>query len=168
MHRLKKRRHRICVCISIIKAWGCRSTVSTQSQKRARWLAGWVCLLAIVFMYAPLAGALVLAQAADCCVDGYCKVPAHHHRKITQRTEQAAQKTASESTCEHQHSGMTQCTMSCCPDATRPAVTPVAFVLPTVNVAPEPGETLHGLPVIAAAEILRLEPPLFPPPRLPA
>jgi len=142
--------------------------VSCGNPKRVRWFAGWACLVAIAFMYAPLAGAMLVAQATDCCAGGYCKVPAHHHGKTSSSTEPAAKKTASEPSCDHEYSGMTQCTMSCCQDATQPALTPVAFVLPAASVAPEPRETLRAVRTVSAAEILRLERPLSPPPRVPA
>ena len=117
-------------------------------------------------MYAPLAGALLLAQG-DCCAGGYCKIPAHHHGKPSLGAEQKATEPSSEAACEHEHSGMTECTMSCCKDKTQAALMPVAFVLPTVGVEPQPCETLRALPAVSAVAISRLEPPLSPPPRVP-
>jgi hypothetical protein len=142
------------------------SFVSLQNRERAHWVGGWACLLAIALMYAPLAGALLLAGGADCCAGGYCKTPAHHHGKTNQNAPQPAKQAASEPTCDHEHSGLTQCTMSCCQDVTRPALMPVAFVLPAGSAVPRPGETLGVLPLISTTEILRLEQPLSPPPRL--
>jgi hypothetical protein len=169
MHLSKKRTHGICVYIGYHRGSGFGLfRVSAESQERARWFAGWICLVAIAFMYAPLAGAMLLAQGTDCCAGGYCKVPAHHHGKTSPSAEQTAKNAVSEPSCEHEHTGMTQCTMSCCRDAARPALMPVAFVLPAVSLAPEPGETLRAVPAIAATEILRFERPLSPPPRTPA
>jgi hypothetical protein len=143
--------------------------VSLQIQKRVRAIAGWICLLAVALMHAPLAGAVMIAHGLDCCASGYCKIPAHHHKQQKRQTEaqQAPIPHSDGMNCEHEMAGMaiTSCSMSCCQDPSRPALTPVAFVLPTAVLAPEPGEALRPVRTAAAAKISRFTTPLSPPPR---
>lgn len=143
--------------------------MSPRSQNRVRAIAGWMCLLAVAFMYAPLAGAVLIAHGMDCCTAGYCKIPAHHHKQQKQQTaeQQAPIPHSDGMNCEHEMDGMamTSCSMTCCQDPSRPALLPVAFVLPAAALAPEPGEALRPVQATAAAKISRFTSPLSPPPR---
>jgi hypothetical protein len=120
-------------------------------------------------MYAPLAGAVLVAHGMDCCTGGYCKIPAHHHeQKTSQTTAQQPSIPHSEGTnCEHEPGGMavTSCSMACCQDPSRPALMPVAFVLPVAALSPEPGFALQLMQPHAVATISRFTTPLSPPPR---
>src|SRR5262249_51060360 len=131
--------------------------------------AAWVCLLTVAFLYAPLAGALLLARGADCCVGGYCKVPTHHHEKQKAAAQQVAEQPSAGEACDHEKgsgSHVTPCKMSCCPDTARPALMPVAFVLPVVTFSLEPAATIRPVTTARATEISRFARPLSPPPRL--
>ena len=138
--------------------------MSSTKQKRFRMAAGWLCLLAVAFLYAPLAGAALLVYGTDCCVGGFCNIPAHHHHK----QQPAPSQDSAPMDCGHGMSGMTPCSMSCCKDPVRPALIPGAFVLPAISFAPALGEVLHPVQIASALEISRFVKPLSPPPRLTA
>lgn len=120
--------------------------------------AAWICLIAVAFLYAPLAGAALIAHGMDCCVGGYCPVREHHHHK-----QASAPKGPTD--CGHEMSGMKACSMSCCQDHGRPAVVPGAFVLPPAIFVPAAGEMIRPMQFANSQEISRLAKPLSPPPR---
>lgn len=138
-----------------------RILVRTKSHKRVQLAAAWVCLLAVALLYAPLAGAALLAHGVNCCAGGACPIPEHHHHK----QQQAAAKEAAPMDCGHEMGGMTSCSMSCCKDPSRPALIPGAFVVPELSFAPSVGEVLHTLQLTSSLEISRFVKPLSPPPR---
>ena len=130
-------------------------------QKRVQLAAAWVCLLAVALLYAPLAGAALLAHGVTCCAGGVCPIPEHHHHK----QQQGAAKEAAPMDCGHEMGGMRSCSMSCCKDPSRPALIPGAFVVPEVSFAPAAGEVLHAVQLASSLEISRFVKPLSPPPR---
>lgn len=135
--------------------------VSSPKPKRFQMTAGWLCLLAVALLYAPLAGAALLVYGVDCCVGGFCNVPEHHHHK----QQPAPSEDSAPMDCGHGLSGMTPCSMSCCKDAARPALIPGAFVLPPSSFAPAVGEVLRPVKIASALEISQFLKPLSPPPR---
>jgi hypothetical protein len=138
-----------------------RVRVRKKRHKRVQLAAAWVCLLAVVLLYAPLAGAALLAHGVNCCAGGVCPIPEHHHHK----QQQAAAKDSAPMDCGHEMGGMTSCSMSCCKDPSRPALIPGAFVLPHASFAPAVGEVLHAVQLTSSLEISRFVKPLSPPPR---
>jgi hypothetical protein len=138
--------------------------VSRKRQNRVRSATAWLCLLAVALLYAPMAGAALLAYGVDCCVGGFCNIPTHHHHK----SQPAPTQDTAPMDCGHDMSGMKSCSMSCCKDPARPALIPGAFVLPPASLVPEAGEMI--LPVVLAnnLEISRFVKPLSPPPRFTA
>ena len=130
-------------------------------QKRVQLAAAGVCLLAVALLYAPLAGAALLANGVNCCAGGVCPIPEHHHHK----QQQAAAKEAAPMDCGHEMGGMTSCSMSCCKDPSRPALIPGAFVVPDASLVPAAGEVLHAVQLASSLEISRFVKPLSPPPR---
>jgi len=135
--------------------------VRKKRQKRVQLAAAWVCLLAVALLYAPLAGAALLAHGVNCCAGGVCPIPEHHHHK----QKQAATKEAAPMDCGHEMGGMTSCSMSCCKDPSRPALIPGAFVMPAAYFVPAAGEVLQTVPLANPQEISRFVKPLSPPPR---
>jgi len=121
-------------------------------------------LLAVALLYAPLAGAALLAYGVDCCVGGFCNVPEHHHRK----SQPAPLQDSAPMDCGHDTSGMTSCSMSCCKDPSSPALMPGAFVLPLANFVPSAREEIHPIRLASSFEISRFVKPLSPPPRITA
>jgi hypothetical protein len=135
--------------------------VRTKQQKRVRWAAAWLCLLAVVLLYAPMAEAALLAYSADCCAGGVCNIPAHHHHK----PQQAPAQDSAPMDCGHDMSGLKPCSMSCCKDPSRPALMPGAFVLPLIRFAAVPAEVLRPAQFASSLKISRFVKPLSPPPR---
>jgi hypothetical protein len=123
--------------------------------------AAWFCLLAVGLLYAPLAAANLIARAADCCADGYCTVPEHHHHK----QKPAPARESAPMDCGHDMSGMTSCSMECCKDPSRPALIPGAFVLPTPAIVPFASEVSRPVLLASCLKLSRFVKPLSPPPR---
>jgi hypothetical protein len=124
-------------------------------------VAAWVCLLAVALLYAPLGVANLIARGADCCVDGYCNVPEHHHDK----KQMAPAPESGAMDCGPDMNGMTSCSMSCCKDPARPALIPAAFVLPAPTSVPAAAEVLRPVSLAKSLELSRFVKPLSPPPR---
>jgi len=139
--------------------------VRLRKEKRMRLVGGWMCLLAVAFMYAPLAGAAWLVNS-DCCAAGYCKVPAHHRAGHGVAPAQQMPSQDRAMNCDHDGGGRMACSMSCCRDSVRPALMPVAFILPEATIVSGPSATLRPVAVTAASEISQFVKPLSPPPRL--
>lgn len=136
--------------------------VRTKRQERIRSTAVWLCLLSVALLYAPLAGAALLAHGVDCCLGGFCNVPEHHHHH---KQKSVSSQESSPMDCRHDMSGITPCKMSCCKDPARPALIPGAFVLPELSFAPSAGEVLRPVQLASSLEISRFVKPLSPPPR---
>jgi hypothetical protein len=97
--------------------------VTLRDQHRRRSITASFCLLVVVLLYAPLAGAAWSSYQSACCTSGQCQIPAHHHQKTPVAP-------ANHMDCGHDMSGMMACSMSCCHDSDRSLVTSIAFVLP--------------------------------------
>ncbi len=132
--------------------------VNHRTQNRCRTLAALVCLLAVAFLYAPFAAAAWSSHAMACCTDGFCNIPKHHHKKAPVHS------TASEE-CDHATGGMMDCSMSCCQDPDKPAVTSMAFVLPPAAFAASAISVTDSVERVHSIEIPRTIAPLSPPPR---
>lgn len=129
-------------------------------QNRRRSIAASICLLTVVLLYAPLAGAAWSSYQSACCMSGQCKIPAHHHK-----TPAAP---ANHMDCDHDAhdmSGMMACAMSCCHDSERSAMTSIAFVLPPAIAAAAPAAISSSVELAKPENFLRSIEPLSPPPR---
>ncbi len=145
--------------------------LGSQTHKRVRTVAAWLCLLAVALLYAPLASAALIANGADCCVNGYCNIAEHklHKQKLTQSQDAAPMD------CGHDMSGMgskadlgvgmKSCSMSCCQDPVRPVLIPGAFLVPGMEAAPAVFEVIRPVEIKNSLEISRFVKPLSPPPR---
>jgi hypothetical protein len=127
-------------------------------------------LLAVTLLYAPLAGTAWLAcsmNKMDCCAGGFCPMAAHRHHK----QQGAPTKDSSPMDCGHDMGGMAgkmECSMACCHDPARPALIPVAFLLPAPASIPSAVEVLRPMQLVYALELSRFVQPLSPPPRFAA
>jgi hypothetical protein len=131
-------------------------------QRRHRVFAACLCLLAVALVYAPLAGAVWAGHALACCTGDHCNIPEHHHRKA------ALADTGSRADCDHEGSGMSACSMSCCQDPDKPMVSAFAFVLPSLTLAGAPVLVAGTAKAASSIEIPRTFQPPAPPPRLAA
>jgi hypothetical protein len=130
--------------------------MTQRNRKTSRMLAACICLLAVLFAYAPLAGAAWSAYVMACCQDGMCTVPGHHHSKAATQ--------AADSDCDHS-AGMRTCAMSCCQVSEKFGVTSLAFVL-TRPISSWAGNRIGRFtPVVRPVEIPRSIEPASPPPR---
>jgi len=130
----------------------------TARHNRSRSISASICLLVVVLLYAPLAGAAWSSYQSACCTSGQCPIPAHHHQKTPAEH-------ANHMDCGHDMTGMMACAMSCCHDSDRSLVSSIAFVLsPSVAVVASaaiesPIELAKPLDFPCSIE------PLSPPPR---
>jgi len=133
-------------------------SMQTVRQNRRRSIAASICLLTVVLLYAPLAGAAWSSYQSACCMSGQCKIPAHHHHKTPAAP-------TNHMDCGHDMAGMMDCAISCCHDSDRSLVTSIAFVLPP-NVGAAPSTAITS-PIELAKSVnsLRSIEPLSPPPR---
>jgi len=129
--------------------------MTLRDQRRQRSISASMCLLVVVLLYAPLAGAAWSSSRSACCTSGQCPVPAHHHQKTP----------ANHMDCGHEMSGMMACSMSCCHDSDRWLVTSIAFVLPA-SVAVDVAAAINSpMELAKASDFPRSIEPLSPPPR---
>jgi hypothetical protein len=127
-------------------------------QNRRRSIAANICLLAVVLLYAPLAGAAWSSHQMACCMSGQCKIPAHHHQKTPAAP-------ANHMDCGHDMAGVMACAISCCHDSERSLFTSIAFVLPP-DVAAAPSAAITSpIELAKPVNFLRSIEPLSPPPR---
>src|SRR5437867_11174922 len=75
--------------------------------KRWRSISASICLLVVVLLYAPLAGAAWSSYQASCCTSDQCPIAGHHHQK-------APAAPANQMDCGYDMSGMMACSTSCC------------------------------------------------------
>jgi hypothetical protein len=138
-------------------------------------LGALACLLAIAFLYAPLAAA-AFSPAMACCAEGFCNIPKHHHKsKTAPNPNPAVTHEAGHEDCGHDMSskvgdktaGMNDCSMDCCQTHETPAtVGSVTFVMPPVFVVPVSMHVTRSSGITRALEIPRAIEPASPPPRL--
>jgi hypothetical protein len=115
--------------------------------------AACVCMLAVVLLFAPYAGAAWMSHSMDCCTGDHCDIPQHHHKKAPVHAD-----------CDH-GSGASECTMSCCQDEERTLLSAVIFVMPPVVT---PSASVPSTPAVDApdsTDIPRSVSPLLQPPR---
>ena len=132
--------------------------MTLRDQRRRRSISASICLLIVVALYAPLAGAAWSSYQSSCCASGQCPIPAHHHQKTPAAP-------ANHMDCGHDVSGMMACTMSCCHDSDRSVVTSMAFVLPPSVAVPASAAIKSPIELANPLDFLRSPEPLSPPPR---
>ena len=135
--------------------------IRSSEEPRRRLFAGWVCLLAIALLYAPLVGAAWASSAMACCTSDHCNIPQHHHQKTSPHP-------VSDPNCGHDMSGMSECSMSCCQSPERPVVTAMLFVLPPLTWILAPIQVAGGVTLLRSAQLPRSIQPLLHPPRVAA
>jgi len=126
------------------------------SRQTSRMFAASICLLAVMFGYAPLAAAAWSAYAAACCEDGMCTIPGPHHSK--------ARSQAADGNCNHSD-GLAKHAMFCCRDSERFGVTSFAFVLPALILVPVENRDAHCWQAASHVNIANPVEPTSPPPR---
>jgi hypothetical protein len=129
--------------------------VVTPAAKRSQVLSGCFCLLAMVLLFAPLAGAAWSAHAAACCTGNHCPIPEHHHSKAPQHP----------SDCAHQMGDVTACSIRCCQSADHPLLASMVFILPLATSWIRPQHATAAAPALQPNIFPRSVEVLAPPPR---
>jgi hypothetical protein len=132
--------------------------MQTARQSRRRSISASSCLLVVVLLYAPLAGAAWVSYQTACCTTGQCPIAAHHHQK-------APVTPANHMDCGHDMPGMMRCAMSCCQDSDRSLLTSVAFVLPRALAAATVTAVKSPIELAKPFDFPRSLEPVSPPPR---
>lgn len=124
---------------------------------RSRMLGAWMCLLAVMFLLAPYAGAAWSAGAMDCCTGDHCNIPQHHHRKAQSPTH---------ADCDHDTgTSMTECAMDCCQHQDSVLMGAMHVELPLLATLNTTTPVTRSLGVASSTEIPRFVRPLLQPPR---
>jgi hypothetical protein len=132
--------------------------MQTARQNRRRSLSASICLLVVVLLYAPLAGAAWTAYQSACCTNGQCPIAAHHHQR-------APVAPANHMDCGHDMPGMVACAMSCCHESDRSLLASVAFVLPPTMAAATVTAIKSPIELTKPFDFPRSLEPVSPPPR---
>ncbi len=132
--------------------------MTLRDQHRRHSITASFCLLVVVLLYAPLAGAAWSSYQSACCMSGQCTIPGHHHQKTPAAP-------ANHMDCGHETSGMMACSMSCCHDSDRSLVTSIAFVLPPSVAMAAAAAIESPIELAKPLELPRSIEPLSPPPR---
>jgi hypothetical protein len=137
--------------------FGACMTIRRQNRSRSFFAA--ICLLAVALLYAPLAAAAWSSYSASCCTSDQCPIKEHHRQRLPAPPENHMD-------CGHEMAGLSACTMSCCQNPDRPAITSVAFVLPPAVSIPPLAAFASAFEFPKLLDSLLSIAPLFPPPRL--
>lgn len=130
-----------------------------------RMFGAWVCLLAVVLLWAPLWASTWQASGMACCSGNEC--PVHGHaagRHAPKRQAAARENTPME--CNHENRpGLMACRMSCCQDQSHSFVAAVLFLLPEAAAISMPVESATVVASSQAKIIAHFFEPPSPPPR---
>jgi hypothetical protein len=129
-----------------------------------RVLEAWVCLVAVVLLWAPMWAAAWRANGMACCCSGLPQ--AREQSKTNHPRPQQATPVEAPIGCQHQGgSEITGCSMSCCHESSPCITTSVIFVLPERATICQPSQAMAAFANFAPTEfVLSFEPP-YPPPR---
>src|SRR6202521_5228176 len=127
--------------------------MQTSRHNRRRSISASICLLVVVLLYAPLAGAAWSSYQSACCTSGLCSIPAHHHQKTPAAPA-------------NHMNGMMACGVSCCHYSDRSLVTSIAFVLPPSVAVAASAAIKSPIELAKPLDYPRSIEPLSPPPRL--
>ncbi|HEV1993430.1 MAG TPA: hypothetical protein VGR03_03770 [Candidatus Acidoferrum sp.] len=115
-------------------------------------------MLAVVLLYAPLAGAAWSSHQSACCMSDQCPIPAHHHQKTPAAP-------TNHMDCGHDTTRMMACSMSCCQDSDRLLAASIAFVLPPSVAVAAAAAIESPVELAKLLDFPRSIEPLSPPPR---
>jgi hypothetical protein len=132
--------------------------MTTRHQNPWRSFQAIVCLFAVVLLFAPLAAAAWSSYSAACCTSGQCPIKSHHH--------QHSSSSENPMNCGHEMPGMAACSMSCCHDLDRLAISPGLFLLPAPVTIYAPSILKSPFDLLEPMNFHRSFKPLSPPPRI--
>src|SRR5215469_3312592 len=135
-----------------------------------RKMAGWVCLLAVMLLWAPVWAMALEASAMGCCADGFCG-RATHERQTNQAVKLHPATAETPMECEHQggaarnKAGAMKCSLSCCHEGSEALAAAVLFILPQTASISVPLGVAWTSPKLTATGFTQSIEPLSPPPR---
>jgi len=120
---------------------------SANSKNTIRRIVAAMCLLALVALYAPIAGALCIDASRACCKGGQCPLHGNHHQDSHDPKQQDGMD------CGHGMGMAMSCSLSCC------HTTQIAAVHGHIFVAAPPA--IVGMPTAVALRFAAPEPQPF-------
>ncbi len=130
-------------------------------------LGAWVCLFAVILLWAPLWATAWQTDEMDCCKGGMCV--AHRHSKPEPaRPQQTGGEETPMGCTGHGASGMSNCPIACCQESSHTLAPAAIFVMPEPVRIGQPSEATLAAGNFAATEFVQSFPPPSPPPRTPA
>lgn len=109
---------------------------SQPKRMRLRQLQALLCLFGLVFFYAPIMSATLMAATSMCCSTDQCPIHGNHHASHRDTAKAAGSVPVNCSHHGHDMSKMNSCSMSCCQTTERPAIHAHIFVpAPAVSLA---------------------------------
>ena len=136
-----------------------------------RKMAAWVCLLAVMFLWAPLWAMALEASALGCCADGFCGRAMHGHQKTNRAVAVHPAPAEPPTECEHQggaarnKAGAMKCSLSCCHEGSDALAAAVLLILPATAPISVPLGLAWASPELTATGVTQPIEPLSPPPR---
>src|SRR5271165_659102 len=130
-----------------------------------RKIGAWVCLVAVVLLWAPLGAAAWQAHGMACCDGGMCAT--HGHSKPNYSQPRQATPTETPLNCGHHGgTGIANCSVSCCQENNPSFTSAVVFLLPAAAIFSQPPPALATSVKFAPTEFVQASKPLSPPPRI--
>jgi len=129
--------------------------------------AGWVCLLAVMLLWAPLWAMALEASGMGCCADGFCARAKHEHQKTNQAVKLHPAPAEAPMECEHQGgAARNKASLSCCHEGSDALAAAVLFILPRTVPISVPLGVAWASPKRTATGFSQSIEPLSPPPRI--
>src|ERR1700751_4489825 len=125
-----------------------------------RKLAACACLLALLFVYAPIASATLMSITGACCSGDQCPIHGNHHP--SKHDQPAAMDCHGD---KHNVNQMDACSISCCHTDQRAAVNCNIFVLTPISLSMPLLANTQTFLAIAATGLSLAFAPLAPPPK---
>ncbi len=126
----------------------------------------WVCLVAVMLLWAPLWATAWQSDGMDCCKGGMCMAHGHSKPNAAGSRQTSAEETPMQ--CGHHGGGsMADCSMTCCHQSSPDLKAPAIFVMPNPARIDQPLEVMSAAGNFAPTEFLQSFEPLSPPPRTP-
>jgi hypothetical protein len=130
-----------------------------------RTFGAWVCLLAVMTLWAPMGAVALQANGMACCDGNMCM--AHSHPKPKSSQKEQPKSSESPMNCEnHGGRGILQCSMACDRETSPPVTTAMIFLLPNPSAICEPALTLAEPDSSVPRAFVPSYDPLSPPPRM--
>jgi hypothetical protein len=123
-------------------------------------VAACACLLALLLVYAPIAGATLMSVTGACCTGDQCPIHGNHHP--SKHDEPAAMDCHAD---KHNVNQMDSCSISCCHTDQRAALNANIFVLTPISVSMPLLANTQTFLAFAATGLCLAFAPLAPPPK---